>query len=154
MKTKKRIRDLYAKIRRDPVSMLVGRDAEMALRAARIITRFEDLKRAGLVRISAEPQDESYFDVYGEPDTEKERKAIEESIERDGLWHVFTEYQDESGEWQTADSIGMCIYRDPCSPFENCYVVDLMDEAVTKAENAQREPAERAYWEARDVTTE
>ena len=33
-------------------------------------------------------------------------------------------------EWQHADSIGMCCYRDPLDPFENCYVVDLMKSAI------------------------
>ena len=109
--------------------MLVGRDAEMSLRSARIIARFKDLESRGVVRISSEEEQESYFSVYGEPDTEKERNSILDTIERLGCVYVLTEWFDGE-EWNHADSIGMCIYEDPESPFENCYVADLMSSAI------------------------
>lgn len=103
--------------------------AVCALRDARTVAEFEELESQGLVRIKAEPEQESYFDVYGEPDNEKERKATEDYLERWGCWAVFSEYFD-GDDWQHADCIGMCVYADPMSPVENDYVPELMRAAI------------------------
>lgn len=125
-----------------------GWRAHEALYAARAIADFESLGEDA-VRLRAEPEDENYFDVYGEPEgytdihgrhvsPEQERKNIERSIERDGCWYVFSEWFD-GDEWQQADGVGMCAgYNDPLSPFENWYIPDLMRAAV----NAYREHVE------------
>jgi hypothetical protein len=124
-----------------------GADADYSLRAARILDRFEDAENDGLVRIVAEPEMESYFDVYGEPEgyvgqygrrvsAEQERKELTDTFERDGLWCIKAEYRscEKCGTFETSDSIGMNAgYQDPCSPFENCYVIDLMSAALEAA---------------------
>lgn len=108
-----------------------GERAKWALRNARTLEAWQDAENAGLVRIVAEPEQESYFSVYGTPDTEKERKAIEAEIEHSGCWCVLTEYLDDSGKWRHADSIGMCTgYDDPCSAYQNDYVPQLMQAAL------------------------
>jgi hypothetical protein len=134
------VKNLYAKFRKDSPTLWTGRNAELALSQAKTLSVFRTLEDQGLVRITAEPEEESYFDVYGKPDNERERQSIVEALERDGCWYVQTEYfSPESEEWEHADSIGMCVYDDPTSPFENCYVIDLMREAIDKltAETAE-----------------
>lgn len=103
------------------------------------------------VRISAEPEYENYFDVYGEPcgytdphgryhSPEQERKDIEQQIERDGCYCVVAYYFDDiDNKWVPTDSVGMCVgYKNVLSPVENAYVADLMRSAV-KAYNAQND---------------
>lgn len=119
-----------------------GFTVEESGRNARILDAFEDAANDETVRIGAEPEQESYFDTYGEPDgyigangrrvsAEQERKETEETLERDGAWFVFTEYRCPCCEtWIQADGVGMCVYSDPTSPFENCYVPDLMAAAL------------------------
>lgn len=153
MNLNKRTLEIYNRLRREPVSMLVGRAAEMALRDARAIARFEELKREGLVRMIQEEESESYFRVYGEPDTDAERKRTLQILERWGCYYVSAEFRSHDGEWETADGVGMCVYANPTSPFENCYVAEMMREAVANAELVMREPAERSHWEARDTVT-
>jgi hypothetical protein len=118
-----------------------------ALRASKTLLQWAELEDQDLVRLSAEPEQENYFDVYGEPDgyedgngrhvsAEQERKELEREIELNGCWVVYSEYRatpDDS--WERADSIGICTgYRDPLSPFENDYVIDLMQAAVDAVE--------------------
>lgn len=159
---------LYRECRARKPFMLVGHDARCSLDAARTILRFRELEREGLVRISAEPEEESYFAVYGEPSgyvnaqghevsAEKEREEICAVLERDGCWRTVSEWFDGE-DWQEADSCGMHTgYRDPCDPFQNCYVVQEMQSAIDALEAHQaeqsRESAERAEWEARDTVT-
>lgn len=116
-----------------------------AFRAAKTCLTFRRLESAGLVRLRAEMEPEDYFSVYGEPEgytdghgkrvsAEQEREEICQTLDRDGLWYVVSEFHD-GDEWQVADSVGMCMcYRDPLSPLENFYVPDLMASAVEKAE--------------------
>lgn len=129
------VRSIYAQLRRDPVSM----EAE------------------DLVRISSEPEVENYFDVFGREENERDQQRMQDTIDRLGCRYVFTEYRDANRAWQRADSIGMCVYDDPESPFENCYVAELMCAAIKGAEAALTEQAdetaERLHWEARDTIT-
>lgn len=110
-----------------------GRTA-CALSSARTLAEWREAESAGLVRVRVEPEQDSYFDVYGKPDTDKERAMIEAALERDGCWYVISEVNngDEStgDNWEIADSIGMCVYNHPEDPFENCYVIDLMRSAL------------------------
>lgn len=152
-KTEEQIKKLYRKFRKNNPSMLVGRDAEHALRAARILQRFNELEEQGLVRMVQEPEEESYFGVYGEPDTEKERKEIEEIIERLGCWWTASEYFDGDA-WEQASSCGMHTgYVDPLDPFENCYVIDEMAAAIEKAEEVLAEPSRAFDAACRDIVT-
>lgn len=107
--------------------------AACALNKARTLKQWRTAEAAGRVRLRAEPEQENYFDVYGEPDTEQERKAITEQIERDGCWLVVAEYLCRyCGQWKHGDSIGMCIYANPLDPFQNDYVTDLMAATLDK----------------------
>jgi hypothetical protein len=118
-----------------------------ALRASKTLLQWAELEDQDLVRLSAEPEQENYFDVYGEPDgyedgngrhvsAEQERKELEREIELNGCWVVYSEYRATPDDlWEHADSIDMCTgYRDPLSPFENDYVIDLMQAAVDAVE--------------------
>lgn len=104
--------------------------AACALDHARILAAWREAEDAGHVRLRSEPEHECYFDVYGEPDDERERERISDLIDRLGCYWVVAEYLTEDDEWEQADSIGMCIYKDPECPFENCYVPGLMQSAL------------------------
>jgi hypothetical protein len=103
--------------------------AACALRSARVLADWRKAEKAGLVRLLAEEEQENYFDTYGTPDDPKEVKAIADTIDRLGCYRIYTETW-VNGRWLFADSIGMCVYRNPLDPFENCYVIDLMQEAL------------------------
>ncbi len=119
--------------------------AACAIRSARTLAEWRVLESAGLVRLRAEPEQESYFSVFGEPDgyegangrrvsAEQARKEMEEIIERDGNWCVVSQYWDGE-KWRHADSIGQCTgYSNPIDPFCNDYVVGLMASAISKVE--------------------
>ena len=112
--------------------------AACALENARILARFREMEEEGLVRLRQEEEQESYFDVYGTPDSKREREGIAGQIERDGCWFVVSEYLDEATDtWQCADSIGMCIYSRPLDPFQNGYVPELMRAACEQADRVQ-----------------
>ena len=97
------------------------------------IETFRALESDGQVRLRALPEIESYFDVYGEPDSAQERREMIYQLETCGCWFVISEYFAE-GQWHHADSIGMCVYARPLDPAENCYVEDLMRSAVRALE--------------------
>jgi hypothetical protein len=137
----------YHKFREHSPFMLVGENAAQALRSAKTLIAFRELEEQGKVRIKVEPEYENYFDVFGEPDDSKDRQRIIDQIERDGCWCVIVEYLERTEctiedcacpfhrapreMWETADSIGMCVgYNDPTDPFENAYIIGLMEEAI------------------------
>jgi len=100
-----------------------------------IIDTFRNLERHGFVRLRAEPEQESYFDVFGEPDSAEERQEIVDSINLHGCWWVVSEFRGDDGRWHRADSIGMCAgYQNVLDPEENDYVCDLMASAVNAPE--------------------
>jgi hypothetical protein len=121
----------------------LGYTAKDALRIAKIVERFQWLEYEDRVRLRYEDEDESYFDVYGEPDgytdiygrrisAEQAKQQIIDSIERNGNYWITSEvYNPETEEWEHADSIGMCSgYNNVLDPLENCYVPDLMAAAI------------------------
>jgi hypothetical protein len=124
----KQLRETFRKCLNHGYSTPPGR-AVCALRSARTIIEFEKLEHAGLVRLECIPEEDNYWSVCGKPETEKERKFVEDFIDRWGLWVVCSQYLDDAG-WKSADSIGMCMYHDPLSPFENDYVPGLMAAAM------------------------
>lgn len=132
----KQLLNVYRKFREHSPSMLVGRNAELALRNAKILLKFQELESEGKVQIYSEEENENYFDVFGEPDTEQQRKRIVDSLETYGCYWVASKVREKcdccgNDEWDTVDSIGMCVgYKDAESPFENPYVIDLMAAAV------------------------
>ena len=124
---KKQVVSEYRKFR------AIGERAEHALRSAKILVAFRNLEEKGKARIVAEPEDDNYFDVFGEPETQKERDEICRIIERDSIWYVKAEKLccKKCGTFETKDGIGMCIYNDPTSPYENSYVIDLMASCLS-----------------------
>lgn len=125
-----------------------GYTAAESYRSACTVYQFRNVEfngsmpKDGDLRIIAEPAQENYFDVYGEPEgytniygrrvtAEQERQEIVDSIERNGLWTVCCEMWD-GDDWEVVDSVGMnCGYNDPTDPVENCYVPDLMVAGMT-----------------------
>ncbi len=114
--------------------------AACALDSARTLANWREAEGAGLVRLRSEPEEENYFDVYGEPEAyegangrrvtaEMAKAQIVETLENWGCFCVISEVF-EDGEWVHADSIGFCVYEDPLDPFDNSYVVDLMAKAM------------------------
>lgn len=106
-----------------------------ALRNAKTLSEWDLAERAGLVRLRAIPEEENYFDVYGRPDDKKEREEIQRLLDQWGCYYIVSEVNhgdERQDNWQHADSIGMCVYRRPCDPFENSYIIDLMSEALSQ----------------------
>ena len=133
-----------------------GYGAAESLRIAKTQEVFHNLEYQGLVRLRAEPEEENYFDVYGEPtgyegangrrvSAEQERKETYDLINLHGCWCIFSEWRgSEESDWERADSVGMCAgYKNVLSPIENRYVVDLMRAAIDEVEKFQDEKA----WE-------
>ena len=104
------------------------------------IETFRALESDGLVRLRAFPETESYFDVYGEPDSARERQEIIDQIDLHGCWLVESEFYAD-GQWHHADSVGMCVYARPLDPTENWYVEDLMKSAIDALEMQSTEGA-------------
>jgi DNA primase large subunit len=109
----------------------LGYTAQYAIRAAKIIYQFRELESDELVRLIAQQETEDYFSVYGRENISKqEDKHIQELIDTWGCWHIRSEYRNKNDQWQRADSIGMCIYKDPKDAFDNVYIIDLMQSAI------------------------
>jgi hypothetical protein len=104
------------------------------------IEAFRASESDGLVRLRAFPETESYFDVFGEPDSAQERQEIIDQIESNGCWLVVSEFYAD-GQWHHADSVGMCVYARPLDPAENCYVEYLMRAAIDALEMQSTEGA-------------
>lgn len=133
-----RIKNLYSQARS------AGYPAGHALHTAKTVAEFEDLEREGYVKLELEPEQESYFDVYGEPDgyvnqfgrkvsAADERKELEDLIERLGVWCSVGSFRIDldNDDWELADSCGMhCGYNDPADWRENWYIPDIMSETI------------------------
>ena len=167
----KELIEMYRKCRKHKPFMLVGRDAECSLSAARTILRFLELESDGLVRMRAEPEEESYFDVYGDGELhhaernghpipyEQAKKELIEMLDLHGVWWTVAEWRpDENCEWFQADSCGMHAgYEDALDPFENCYVVQEMQSAIDALEkhldDEKSEAVNSADAACRDIVT-
>lgn len=106
-----------------------------ALQNARTLDEWRKAQRARLVRIKAVAEEENYFDVYGKPETDKECKEIERQLEQWGCHCIISEvnFGDRTrDDWRPVDSVGMCVYANPLSPFDNSHVIDLMRTALDK----------------------
>jgi hypothetical protein len=128
-----------------------GWRAQSALWAAKTVVEFEEEESAGNVRLTAEWEQEDYFRVYGEPDTEKEKEEIIRAIELNGCYcvsgsfRVFPDVPEDdrrSELWETADGVGFCIYPDPLDPIQNPYVIDVMAETLRRLDNARSDNAD------------
>ena len=126
------LHSLYRQFRKSSPFMLVGENATQALNAARVIKRWQELEASGDVAISKQfdhDSDASFYD-YWEHLSERTREQLKADYSAD-CWVVQTVVIDEFGTETVVDSIGGCSgYDDPCSPFENCYVVGMMETAI------------------------
>ena len=104
------------------------------------IETFRALESDGQVRLRALPETESYFDVFGGPDSAQERQEIIDTIDLHGCWFIESEFYAD-GQWHHADSVGMCVYARPLDPTENWYVEDLMRAAIDALEMQSTEGA-------------
>lgn len=143
-KRAKELRRLYERFRKDSPFMLVGENAKLAWVSAQLLAKWQALEAEGLVRIESEPDDSpdpSFYDTW-EHLSERTREQLKADY-CDDCWGVLTYWRESTdAEWQDADSIwGNSGYDDPCSPFENCYVVDLMRSAIDQLETAQSDRA-------------
>lgn len=100
--------------------------AACALNSARTLAQWRTDELLERVRLVVDEERESYADVYGREEYEQSKKWIEKW----GVHWVRSEYLTPSGNWETADSIGMCVYKNPADPFENDYVIGLMASAI------------------------
>lgn len=115
-----------------------GMRAEHAIDAARTEIQWNRLERAGLVILDAREEEQNYFDVYGEPDTEKERESIRHYLETWGCYCVMGRYSlkpithDADWDWngEIGDSVGMCVYDDPKDARQNWYVTDIKQTTI------------------------
>ena len=95
-----------------------------------IIETFKAYASQDLVRLRAEEEQESYFDVYGEPDSAQEREELVRLIDLYGCWRIVTEVF-IGGAWHHCDCVGCCAgYRNVLDPRENAYVIDIMRSAI------------------------
>ena len=129
-------REFRAARRRNGYGGLVGHRAAHALSEARTRLLWEQAEEASLVRLRLEPEEESYFDVYGEPDSKRERDAIIREIELNGCWYMLGEYRLPDGSWEHGNSIGMITGYD--DPSENWYTADIMAETIDALRKALR----------------
>ena len=120
-----------------------------SMRDARTVCEFRSIENdrdnlepedIGAVRIVSEYDQEPYdpgdmlepqrgYDGRWRTQDELE-KELNRILETYGVWIVSSQVWTGT-DWETVDSIGGCAgYDDPCSPFENCYVPDLMRAAI------------------------
>jgi hypothetical protein len=132
----KEIERLYRRFRKDSPFMLVGKNAQLALDSAKTLLAFQELESAGLARIiseSDESPDASFYDTW-EHLSERSKEELKQKYYDDCVGVIGQYRQSEDDEWEDLDSIWGCSgYTDPCSPFENCYVIDIMDATVERA---------------------
>lgn len=129
------IRKLYKQFRESSPFMLVGRNAEVALSAAKTLAQFNRLEFEGCVRMQLEfdyDSDASFYDTWPHL-SERSRRELKQAY-CDDCYVVSSQiFNRDSHEWETVDSIGGCAgYKNPCSPFENCYVIDMMQSAIDR----------------------
>ena len=162
---------LYHKARKHKPFMLVGHDAECSLRFAKTLHRFRELERLGVVRMRAEPEQESYLSVYGDDELrhaernghpipyDQTRKELIALLDSKGVWFTVSEWRpDTDSAWEHADSCGMHTgYDNPLDPFENCYIAQAMQAAIEAYEDhanmTQREATEAHLAACADIAT-
>ena len=123
-----------------------GYRAAEALRAVKVVNAYAQLPEDQRA-ILAEPESESYFDVFGQPvgytniygqiiSAEDERKEIERQIEVNGDYRIAAYWRGE-----LVDSVGHCVgYDDPLNPMENAYVLDLMQAVLDASQDEDATP--------------
>jgi hypothetical protein len=123
-----------------------GWTSSAALRAARVNLAFDSNK--GFVKLEAEPECDSYWDVWGENcanlserDWKREKKSIEERLETHGYWTLVAYARaSEDDEWTAVDSCGGFLGDDLK---DNGYDTDLKHAALDWLVNTGIEAAEQ-----------
>jgi hypothetical protein len=124
-----------------------GMNALNAWSTSKTLVAWAAAERRGLVRIRAEAERESYFDVYGRPDgyigangrrvsAEQETKELVDMLDAKGCWRVIGERSTcrRCGTWEQVDSVGMCTgFDNPTDWRENWCVPDIMAETLLAA---------------------
>ena len=126
------VHSLYRQFRKTPPFIIVGENALQALNAARVVKRWQELEANGDLAIRMlfdHDSDASFYDDW-EDLSERTREQFKADYYAD-CWIVQTVVIDEFGTETVVDSVSGCSgYDDPCSPFENCYVVGMMETAI------------------------
>jgi len=108
----------------------LGQTAVYAWHNAKVLNAWEWAKYYEVpIAIIAEEEIEDYFDVYGDEEDEKTKRLMKRELEQKGCWCVAAFYQGEP-----VDSVGMCVFNDPTSPYENPHVIDMMEELLALAD--------------------
>jgi hypothetical protein len=132
------VRSNYHRFRR------AGWRADEAIRAARILARWDEAEGEGWVRLQAIPDEDWTIKdngcSCGDPAC---RRRERDAFERHGAWGVVGEYgidiPEPSGplagcltetRWHHADSCWGFVGFDVLNPLENPYVVDIMAETL------------------------
>ena len=127
--------ELYRKFRKNMPFMLIGESAKCAIDAAKTVERFYGLGFAGTVKIESVPDyspDPSFYDSWHHL-SERTRDKLKQEYCDNCYGVVVSVACPHCGEWQEVDSIWGCAgYDDPCSPFENYYVVGMMKSAIER----------------------
>lgn len=127
------ITEHYREFRQHSPFMLVGENAKLSLEAARTYETWLELEANELVKIEAHPDydpDPSFYDNWPHL-SERSKQELKDRYCAD-CWVVAVYVRCRScNQWRCVDSIGgNSGYDDPCSPFENCYVIDMMQTAI------------------------
>ena len=151
-----RLRKLYRDARKH-LGRCVSPSVPYCMRVARTLAQWSALESLGLVRISAEEDEDAANDPdsiacsCGDPKCIQGPERIRETIESIGVWGVVGEFglpDRWAGEptsifvpdclvWHHADAVwGHIGYRDCADWRENPYVIDIMDETIRQFRDA------------------
>ena len=114
-----------------------------AIRAARILQKWEPLESEGFVKLEwhpdSDPYDDSFIDTWtdeNENTREQYRKALWRDIERDGVWGLVASIRtdtDDSEAWEVVDSIWGLVGQDDAG-----YGPDLMNAAIQELDKKRK----------------
>ncbi len=102
--------------------------------------RWSDLAERGLVRWHAEPEIDSYDDIYGKDDDEETKLEIHNRIETEGFWIYMGQYRlGDTDPWESDDNIGGFIGLDF---FGSGYDKDLASNTIAAYDRAVQSEAD------------
>lgn len=123
-------------------SRVNGWKPKNALSAARTLADwrklewFEGMEESDTACVRLRAEYDLCYELDEEFENEKQKQEAIRLIDQLGVYGVISEYWDfEREEWIHADSIwGCAAYQNVLDPFENMYVVDLMQSAIDAAQ--------------------
>jgi hypothetical protein len=122
-----KLKALYFAVRRSPIGHCVSPSVPYCYQVAVTLTKWRAAARAGYVRLRAE------FDPNGWEN--------DDTGEEDESYGSIGEYtlNPESDDWEHGGSVwGHVGYRDVLDPFENPYILDIMDETLAAMSSARK----------------